>query len=517
MKKWIFAVLLFGLSWMDVSAVESFPADDGIGMNDLSIVLWADGYTNYLFGTNLTDSWKTPEKALGQAVGNSYDIVGLGRGGEITLTFSQGIADGEGADFAVFENGISSTFLELAYVEVSSDGIHFVRFPNSSLTPNPVGGFGHVDPTLVDGLASRYKQGVGTPFDLSALSATSNTIASGIHEYSPEFVTDFTNNIGLLDFEHVSYVRLIDIVGDGNYSDSGGYAIYDPYPTIGSAGFDLDAVGVINRSAVSGELQTITFEPIPHQQLDFQTLELSGEADSGLPVSFSVSGPAALTNSTLYFTGTGTVEVVASQGGSAVYAPASPVLRSFRIAEQVQHIFVEPISDSVAAPGYFTVQAYSSSGLPVHLYVDSGEGVVGELNHVYVLPSSAGTVTLRASQPGDAFTAPAEDVLVEFRVLETPEDLVGFAEWEAAGDYPALAYSKSIDRFGRDALKLSYELPSVVQGTSRLLVSENLQTWTNAVPEITTQTVTNGMVETELLVPATASNQFFRVQFEGNQ
>ncbi|QBG48138.1 hypothetical protein EGM51_12300 [Verrucomicrobia bacterium S94] len=516
MKKWIFAVLLCGVQFVDAEEILTYPADDGIGMNSSSFVLWADGYTDYVCGTNLAPTWKTPEKALGAAVGDSYDIVGLGSGGEITLTFSQGIADGDGADFAVFENGISSTFLELAYVEVSSDGIHFVRFPNYSLTLEKVDSYGDVDPTLIYGLASRYKQGVGTPFDLSELIATSNTIASGIHEFSTEFVADFTNNIGFLDFEHVSYVRLIDIVGDGNCFDSEGYAIFDPYPTFGSAGFDLDAVGVINRSAVSGELQTITFEPIPHQQLDFRTLELSAEADSGLPVSFSVSGPAALTNSTLYFSGTGTVEVVASQGGNAVYAPASPVLRSFRIAERVQHIFVEPIPDSAAVPGYFTVRTYSSSGLPVYLYVDSGEGYVGELDHVYTLPSSAGTVTLRASQPGDVYTAPADDVLVQFRVLDTAEDLVGFSEWATTGDYPVLEYSRSKDRFGRDALKLSYGQSSVVQGTSRLLVSENLQTWTNAVPEITAQTVTNGMVEMELLVPATGSNRFFQVEFEAN-
>ena len=44
----------------------------------------------------------------------------------------------------------------------------------------------------------------------------------------------------------VRWVRLVDIVGDGSCTDSFGRVIYDPYPTEGSAGFDLDAVGVIN-------------------------------------------------------------------------------------------------------------------------------------------------------------------------------------------------------------------------------------------------------------------------------
>jgi len=35
-------------------------------------------------------------------------------------------------------------------------------------------------------------------------------------------------------------------VGDGSCTDSFGNVIYDPHPTEGSAGFDLDAVGVLN-------------------------------------------------------------------------------------------------------------------------------------------------------------------------------------------------------------------------------------------------------------------------------
>jgi hypothetical protein len=195
-----------------------------IYMNDPNFIAWADGWQNYNVGSNCDSTWQTPQKALGKAFGDSYDIVCLGRGGSITMTFSTGIGDGPGYDFAVFENGISNTFLELAYVEVSSDGVNFFRFDNDSLTQNPVGGFGAVDPTNITGLAGKYRQGYGTPFDLDEL--------RGI---SP-----------LLDVNNVGYVRLVDIVGDGTYLDSAGDIIYDPYPTIGSAGFDLDAVGALN-------------------------------------------------------------------------------------------------------------------------------------------------------------------------------------------------------------------------------------------------------------------------------
>ncbi len=210
-----------------------------VHMDDAGIIGWASGWENYVVGPNCNLQWQTPEKALGKADGNSYDIVSLGRGGEITLTFNCGIGDGVGYDFAVFENGISDTFLELAYAEVSSDGENFFRFMNDSLTEGPVSSYGAVGPTDIGGFAGKYRQGYGTPFDLALLKNTS----------------------GLLDTDNVRWVRIVDIVGDGSYFDTSGDIIYDPYPTWGSAGFDLDAIGVLNMRTAdfdqSGEVDYV--------------------------------------------------------------------------------------------------------------------------------------------------------------------------------------------------------------------------------------------------------------------
>jgi hypothetical protein len=84
-------------------------------------------------------SFGTPSQALGYADGVSTHVVSLGDGGSITLWFATPIANGPGADFAVFENGFLSgspglAFLELGFVDVSSDGVHFFRFPSVSET-----------------------------------------------------------------------------------------------------------------------------------------------------------------------------------------------------------------------------------------------------------------------------------------------------------------------------------------------------------------------------------------------
>jgi hypothetical protein len=212
------------------------PGSTAISKDDPSIVGWATDWTNYVVGsydndpsTPVDPTWQTPEKALGPAVGTSFDIVTLGRDGEITMLFDKPIRDGAGWDFAVFENGFSDTFLELGYVEVSSDGTNFFRFDNDSLTPGLVGGFGAVDPTNIIGLGSKYRQGFGEPYDLADLAGTPG-----------------------LDVNNVGFVKIIDILGDGSFLDTSGNPIYDPTPTVGSPGFDLDAVGVLNQVPIPG-------------------------------------------------------------------------------------------------------------------------------------------------------------------------------------------------------------------------------------------------------------------------
>lgn len=169
--------------------------------------------------------------ALGMA--GDGTILSLGDGGRATLTFQYPIKNGPGADFAVFENAFNATFLELAFVEVSSDGQNFVRFPAISNTDTTlqVDGFGNLDATRLYNFAGKYKANYGTPFDLEELLADS----------------------AILDINAVTHVRLVDVVGclQDAYAtrDSRGIKVNDPWSTpFPSSGFDLDAVGVIHQN-----------------------------------------------------------------------------------------------------------------------------------------------------------------------------------------------------------------------------------------------------------------------------
>lgn len=225
-----------------------------IAANDPSIVAWAtiagdlQRGPQQLGDPELGDAnFGSAAEALGAANATFITptpVVSLGDGGWITLSFAQPITDGAGFDFAVFENGITNNFLELAFVEVSSDGVHFERFNAVSLTPTGtqvngddlVGPFGSVDPTNIHNLAGKYRAGYGTPFDLNELSG----------------------RVGL-NIASITHVRIVDVVGSINplfaTYDSLGNIINDPWPTpYDSSGFDLDAIGVIHQVPEPGSL-----------------------------------------------------------------------------------------------------------------------------------------------------------------------------------------------------------------------------------------------------------------------
>ncbi len=205
---------------------------DGVPLDSPSIVSWATalgpgGYNPGLEATSFMDE----SLAFGPVSGISTDVVVLGRGGSITVEFGLTFADGRGADIAVWENGFIDTrtnllFAELAFVEVSSDGVNFVRFSTSTTQSGPVGD-GGLDPSLYTGFAGLHPAGTGTAFDLSQLAS------------DPQVTS------GAVDLAAIRYVRIVDIVGDGGTFDDEGNAIYDPYPTAGTAGFDLDGVAIL--------------------------------------------------------------------------------------------------------------------------------------------------------------------------------------------------------------------------------------------------------------------------------
>ncbi len=216
----------------EVEAFEASPRDpmtapDAIAFDDPRLIDWAAGFVPPRWGKDLSPEWQDPTLALGPATGLWDDATSLGNDGAMTLVFEPPIADVPGPDIAVFENGFSELFLELAWVEVSSNGVDFVRFASLSSQEGQVSAYGTLDPREVMGVAGRFEAGFGTTLDLATLLQDPLVLTKRV------------------DLSAITHVRVVDIVGDGTAMDSFGHPIFDPTPTYASAGFDLEAIGVI--------------------------------------------------------------------------------------------------------------------------------------------------------------------------------------------------------------------------------------------------------------------------------
>lgn len=255
-----------------------------IALDDARIKGWATGCTVVRGSSNLSDpnaadvSYGDESAGVGPASTSTLEAVSLGDGGMATLTFGTPIANGDGFDFAVFENSFDDYFLELAVVEVSSDGEHFVRFPATSLTQTrtQIGGTGRVDATFINNLAGKYRVGYGTPFDLEEL-------------------RDSTN----IDINNITHVRIIDVVGSidpqyGTY-DAFGHIINDPFPTPSySAGFDLEGVCVMNQKLGIDNLEATAINLYPNPARGLVSITLKAEA-AGVVTLYDMTGRQVLT------------------------------------------------------------------------------------------------------------------------------------------------------------------------------------------------------------------------------
>jgi hypothetical protein len=221
------------------------PIDGAIPSNSPRLVEWANNISSLASGlTYFAPRGSTTISLTGYNCLGDLNATQFANGdspGFLTVTFPQGITNGLGADFAIFENGFTfgspnGLFVDLAYVEISTNGLAFARFPNLSLNTAPVqgsGAFAGYDMSNVWNLAGKHAQGFGTPFNLDDL------------------LTDALVLSGEVNLNNIQYVKLVDIPGNGAFKDSLGNGILDNWLTSGTGGFDFRlpvglGVGVVN-------------------------------------------------------------------------------------------------------------------------------------------------------------------------------------------------------------------------------------------------------------------------------
>jgi hypothetical protein len=184
------------------------------------------------------------------------------------------------------------------------------------------------------------------------------------------------------------------------------------------AATDVDRTFTVAKAA-----QTISFtNPGPRTFGDAPFGLVASGGGSGNTVTFAiVSGPATVSGSTLTITGAGSVTVRASQLGNANYAAAADADQTFSVAKAAQTIsFTNPGAHTVGDPPFALVASGGGSGNAVTFSIVSGPATVSGST---LTVTGAGSVTVRASQLGNANYFAATDVDRTFNVAKAAQTI----------------------------------------------------------------------------------------------
>jgi hypothetical protein len=236
-----------------------------------------------------------PDNALSAPAGGGLDqgatdTYSLGVGGTITLRLDPPALNGAGTDLIVCENpfyvlGSQFAFVEAMYVEVSTNGVDFARFPSRYVGPQAlVPDFTGVSPAHYAGLAGVMPVSAYPP-DVDPL----DVVAGGGDAFDLDALADHPLVLsGAVDLRIIRYVRLVD-VETGVGTDSQGTLIWDcGHQISGSA--DLDAVVAVNtiQNLIGGRPEVQV--DLVNDVLVIRLADIDGLSDIKGGLSLSVNG-----------------------------------------------------------------------------------------------------------------------------------------------------------------------------------------------------------------------------------
>jgi hypothetical protein len=182
------------------------------------------------------------------------DIYQLGIGGVVVIELASAATDGFGTDLIVYENPFlvfggdqGESWIEAAFVDVSSDGLTWVRFPTSYAgEQGPFSPFIGVPLTWYSGFAgvshaSAWPVFGADPFDVVAGGGDAFDLA--------DLADDPQVQLGFVNLQNIRFVRITDVQA-GVATDTEGNLIWDcGDPNFATA--DIDAVCAVNNVAQS--------------------------------------------------------------------------------------------------------------------------------------------------------------------------------------------------------------------------------------------------------------------------
>lgn len=222
------------------------------------------------------------------------------------------------------------------------------------------------------------------------------------------------------------------------------------------------AASVSRELKIKKGVQVISFDPIELKELGGEDFDLVASVNTGLPVKFTSSDEnvAIINDGLVTIIGVGTTVITASQEGNAFYYAAQPVMRTLIITKKDQQISFNTINAVTLLEEEVDLVAFSSSGLPIS-FLSSDESVATIQGSKAIIHGS-GTAIITASQTGNEFFKPAEEIKQALKVTKAAQHIV----FELIEDRPSDAPNFELVASSSSGLPISFSIsgPAVLEG-----------------------------------------------------
>ena len=306
----------------------------------------------------------------------------------------------------------SSSFLD--HIIISNE-LFDEYVPNSILIEDPRSYIPNYSNTTSDHLP------ISARLNLKADQAITFELTSPRAYSSESFDLDATSSSGLTVSYESSDPSVLSIVGNVAIALKTGSVTI----TASQSGDDLfdPAPDVVVELVITKATQAITFNLNSPVEFSNTPLELFATASSGLSVTYESSDAeiVKLDGNRATILKTGTVTITASQPGNNDYEAAENVSRELIINKADQVINFELTSPKAYTSESFDLGITSSSGLIVSY--ESSDPLVLSIEGSIATIHKIGSVTITASQSGDAVTNPASDVVVELVITKATQTI----------------------------------------------------------------------------------------------
>ena len=176
--------------------------------------------------------------------------------------------------------------------------------------------------------------------------------------------------------------------------------------------------------SVSKVSQTVVFDPIPLHYIHENYFVLSGNATSGLPLTYIPTNESSVTIShdTVYMHNTGSTIIKAVQEGNSCYFPSSEVFKIAVVGRGNQQIIADGEMNFYYGQAPFPLPAIASSGLLV--VAESSDSSVLVCRNDSLFITGTGTALLSLNQPGNRNYFAANEVMVRILVSKGEQKIV---------------------------------------------------------------------------------------------